>query len=99
MSGKNYDGKDWGEKSYKKEQLELLAYRLMKTGGLRDEDARTVAQDLVKADMRGLYSHGITRIPMYLKRTEAGCVKARPEIQVEQAGAAVLKVDGDAGGI
>ena len=70
-----------------------------KTGGLRDEDARTVAQDLVKADMRGLYSHGISRIPMYLKRIEAGCVKARPEIQVEQAGAAVLKVDGDAGGI
>ena len=97
MSGKNYDGKDWGEKSYKKEQLELLAYRLMKTGGLRDEDARTVAQYLVKADMRGLYSHGISRIPMYLKRIEAGCVKARPEIQVEQAGAAVLKVDGDDG--
>lgn len=81
----------------KKEHLELLAYRLMKTGGLRDEDARTVARDLVAADMRGLYSHGVSRIPMYLKRLDCKCVTPQPEIRVEKVGTAALKVDGDNG--
>ena len=83
--------------TYTKEQLELLGQKLMIAGGLREEDAQLVAEDLVKADMRGLYSHGISRIPMYLKRIDAGCVKAPPNIQVEQTGLAVLKVHGDDG--
>lgn len=82
---------------FKREQLELLAYRLMAAGGLRDEDARTVAEDLVAADMRGLNSHGVSRIPMYLKRIDCKCVKPQPDIRVEQVGAAVLKVHGDDG--
>lgn len=82
---------------YKKEQLELLAYRLMRTGNLREEDARQIAGDLVTADMRGLSSHGISRIPMYLKRIDCGCVNPQPDIRVEQKGLAVLKVDGDDG--
>ena len=36
-----------------KEQLEDLGFRLLLTGGLREEDARTIARDLVAADMRG----------------------------------------------
>lgn len=82
---------------FKKEQLEMLAYRLLKAGGLRKEDAKTVAEDLVKADIRGLYSHGVSRIPMYLKRIDCKCVNPRPDIKVEQTGAAVLKVNGDDG--
>ncbi len=77
-----------------KEQMELLAERLLKTGGLREEDAKQIAVDLVKADMRGLYSHGVSRIPMYLKRIECNCVKSQPDIQVEQVGMAALKVNG-----
>lgn len=80
-----------------KEQMELLAERLLKTGGLREEDAKQIAVDLVKADMRGLYSHGVSRIPMYLKRIECNCVKSQPDIQVEQVGMAALKVNGDDG--
>ncbi|MDO4268578.1 MAG: Ldh family oxidoreductase [Eubacteriales bacterium] len=82
---------------FRKEQLELLGRRLFEAGGLRAEDAKTIAEDLVKADMRGLYSHGISRIPMYLKRIDCKCVNPRPDIQVEQPAAAVLKVNGDDG--
>ena len=83
--------------NYRKEQLELLAERLFLTAGLRKEDAAQIAKDLVTADMRGLSSHGVSRIPMYLKRLDEKCVNPVPEIKVEQRGLAVLKVDGDDG--
>ena len=82
---------------YTKDQLELLAYRLLKAGGLREDDAKVIAQDLVLADMRGMSSHGISRIPMYLKRIDCKCVNAQPEIKVEKKSAAVLEVNGDDG--
>lgn len=83
--------------TYTKEQLELLGYRLLKAGGLRDEDAKVIAEDLVLADMRGMSSHGVSRIPMYLKRIDCKCVTAQPDIKVEKVGTAVLKVNGDDG--
>lgn len=86
------------EKVLQKDILIGMAQKFFEIGGgLRAEDALTIARDLVMADIRGLYSHGTSRIPMYLKRIRERCVKPRPEIEVEQVGAAVLKVDGDAG--
>ncbi len=80
-----------------KNQAELIGKRLFRAGGLKDEDADRIAEDLVKADMRGLYSHGISRIPMYLKRIDCQCVNPRPEIKIEQTAQAVLKVNGGDG--
>ena len=85
------------ERIFTQAQLEELGRRLLKTSGMRDEDADTIAKDLVAADMRGLYSHGVSRIPMYLKRIECGCVKPVPDIKVEQVAPAVLRVNGDDG--
>ena len=85
------------EKRYSQEQLVELATRLMKTSGMKEESAATIARDLVAADMRGLYSHGVSRIPMYLKRIECNCVKPNPDIKVEQVAPAVLRVNGDDG--
>lgn len=77
------------EKRYSQEQLVELATRLMKTSGMKEESAATIARDLVAADMRGLYSHGVSRIPMYLKRIECNCVKPNPNIKVEQVAPAL----------
>lgn len=82
---------------YNQEQLEILAERLLKAGGLKSDDAKVIAQDLVVADMRGMSSHGVSRIPMYLKRIDCKCVKPQPNITVEKKGAAVLEVNGDDG--
>jgi LDH2 family malate/lactate/ureidoglycolate dehydrogenase len=42
-------------------------------------------------------SHGMVRLPVYLRRVQAGVVKARPEIRVHAAGSAAALVDGDNG--
>jgi LDH2 family malate/lactate/ureidoglycolate dehydrogenase len=60
-------------------------------------DAREVAACLIKADLRGVDSHGMVRLPVYARRLEAGVVKARPAMQVTAAGAAAALVDGDNG--
>jgi LDH2 family malate/lactate/ureidoglycolate dehydrogenase len=60
-------------------------------------DARQVADCLVLAELRGVDSHGIVRLPVYAKRLVAKVVKARPEIRIETRAAAVSLVDGDNG--
>ncbi|MCX6628910.1 MAG: Ldh family oxidoreductase [Candidatus Solibacter sp.] len=61
------------------------------------DDARTVADCLVGADLRGVDSHGVVRLPVYAKRIQAKVVKARPVIKVEPRFAAVALVHGDNG--
>jgi LDH2 family malate/lactate/ureidoglycolate dehydrogenase len=58
-------------------------------------DAELVSDNLVTADLRGVFSHGVLRVPTYVERIRAGLVAAggRPSI-VRESGATAL-VDGD----
>jgi L-2-hydroxycarboxylate dehydrogenase (NAD+) len=78
-------------------ELTQVAERLFIAGGLREQDAKTIAKDLVAANLRGLDSHGVSRIPMYLERIRKGVVKAQPDITVTKITSAVASVDGDDG--
>ncbi len=40
--------------------------------GLPDEDARIVADHLVEADLRGVHSHGVIRVPTYVHEFRTG---------------------------
>ncbi|MGH0051919.1 MAG: Ldh family oxidoreductase, partial [Sphaerochaetaceae bacterium] len=59
--------------------------------GMSEHDASIVADHLVVADARGVYSHGIMRTPIYAKRMECGgtSATAQPEI-IKQFGATAL---------
>ncbi|WP_126425383.1 Ldh family oxidoreductase [Brevibacillus marinus] len=86
------------KKMVKAEDLLRFAARLLEqSGGLRREDAVVIAQDLVEANLRGLDSHGVSRIPMYLERIRRGVVNPQPNIKVTNITAAVSLVDGDNG--
>jgi LDH2 family malate/lactate/ureidoglycolate dehydrogenase len=61
------------------------------------EDARETAECLLLADLRGVDSHGLVRLPVYARRLQAKMVKARPAITVQFPYAAVALVDGDNG--
>ena len=62
--------------------------------GMDREDAETVADHLVVADAKGIYSHGCMRTSIYCKRIEKGgtSATAKPEVRMEQG--AVATVDG-----
>ncbi|WP_409304725.1 Ldh family oxidoreductase [Peribacillus sp. SCS-155] len=74
-----------------------IATRLFEGGGLRSQEAAIVARDLVAANLRGLDSHGVSRIPMYLERIRRKVVNPQPNITVQKVTPAVSLVDGDDG--
>ena len=65
--------------------------------GLEPADARLVAETLVAANLRGVDSHGVVRLPHYATRLRNGTVKARPKISARRTGASTAVVEGDAG--
>ena len=79
------------------ETLTDIAAQLFEAGGLRKKDAAVVAHDLVAANLRGLDSHGVSRIPMYLERIKRKVVNPQPNITVQNVFPAVSLVDGDDG--
>jgi len=85
------------EKYISADLLVNMATKMFIAEGLRNEDAQTIAMDLVAADLRGLASHGVSRIPMYLSRIRLGLVTPRPDIKVTKVAPAAILIDGDNG--
>lgn len=64
-----------------------------KTGVPRDEAAMT-ADVLMKAELRGIKSHGVSRIPIYIKRLELGVVSAKCNLTTIRETACTALLDG-----
>jgi L-2-hydroxycarboxylate dehydrogenase (NAD+) len=86
-----------GPRHYGADELIAFGSRVFEAYGLPEADAATVARDLVAADLRGLASHGVARIPVYCKRLRAKAINPRPQIRIEHPAAAVAAIDGDDG--
>ncbi|MCS2609760.1 Ldh family oxidoreductase [Halomonas dongshanensis] len=76
-------------------RLRAFSTRVFQAVGLNLQDAETVTDVLIHADLRGHASHGLTRIPIYAERIHAGVVNAHPDIQVHRPSPAFLMVDAD----
>jgi len=79
------------------DRLESFAAACLEKLGLTGADAHLVAETLVAANLRGVDSHGVVRLPHYATRLRNGSVKARPSIAVKHTGASTATVDGGAG--
>ena len=79
------------------EDLTGFAKAMFLAAGMSDDHAALIAGDLVKANLRGVDSHGVSRIPMYLERLRRGLVNPRPNVTVDKVAGAVAMVDGDNG--
>jgi ureidoglycolate dehydrogenase (NAD+) len=65
--------------------------------GVGRAGAEVVADSLVAADLRGVASHGVTRLPIYVRRMREGLIRVRPQITVEPRGRSCAIVDADDG--
>lgn len=79
------------------EKLTAFSAACLEKLGLEAAAARLVADTLVAANLRGVDSHGVVRLPHYATRLRNGTVKARPDILVRRTGASAAVVEGDAG--
>jgi LDH2 family malate/lactate/ureidoglycolate dehydrogenase len=61
------------------------------------EDAETIARCLVEADLRGVETHGVVRLPHYLNRVRLGLIKPRPDIRTQRSSPVAVGMDGDNG--
>ena len=63
--------------------------------GMSPEDAATEAEVLVWANLRGIDSHGVQRIPQYLDSVAAGGMNPKANVRVEMETPAVMLVEAD----
>ena len=84
-----------GEPRIEGQLLANQATAIFAACGMSEPDAALVADSLVQADLRGIHSHGVLRVPDYVaKLTREGVnPRGKPRV-IRQAGGAMV-VDGD----
>ncbi|MBG9390486.1 Ldh family oxidoreductase [Caenimonas aquaedulcis] len=81
--------------------LREFAAALLGAGGLQPDHAAEVAQVLVWADLRGVESHGVSRLPLYLRWLRTGEMNgaARPRVAFSLPALQVLDADAAPGAV
>ena len=78
-------------------ELHAFTKKAFTAVGVPANDASTIAELMIEADLQGADGHGIFRLPQYVRRIQAGGVNPRPAIRVERERAATALVNGDNG--
>jgi LDH2 family malate/lactate/ureidoglycolate dehydrogenase len=76
---------------------ESFAQRLLLAHGLSEADAKIVAGCLVSADLRGVDTHGLARLPIYLDRLRRGLINPRPALVPQRVTPVAAALDGENG--
>jgi LDH2 family malate/lactate/ureidoglycolate dehydrogenase len=66
-------------------------------GRVTEADVPLFAEALVDAELRGIESHGVARLPAYVRAFRRGVVNPAPALEVLRDGGATALVDGDNG--
>ena len=77
--------------------LTRLCRDLFLTVGVPPDDAQLCASQLVTADLRGVESHGVVRMGIYLERLRRGVIVASPTMRVVRATKCTAVFDGGNG--
>jgi L-2-hydroxycarboxylate dehydrogenase (NAD+) len=77
--------------------LAAFVTRAFLAAGLPADDAQTLAQLMVAADLRGSDTHGVIRVPLYVRRIRAGGINTKPNIRVLSDRPSAALIDGDNG--
>lgn len=65
--------------------------------GMAKADAGLVSDSLIQADLMGMNSHGVMRVPVYVRRIEAGATKALSAIEIVKESGTTTLIDGHNG--
>jgi LDH2 family malate/lactate/ureidoglycolate dehydrogenase len=76
-------------------RLSAFISRALVAAGLPTADAEIAAGLMTEADLRGSDTHGVIRLPLYVRRIRAGGIKANPDIRVISDRPSAALIDGD----
>ena len=79
------------------EELSEIGIRALEIVGVPKEGAQITIDALLRADLRGVSSHGIQRLLMYVLRIRKGLINPDPKIVVKSLAPAMKIVHGDDG--
>jgi LDH2 family malate/lactate/ureidoglycolate dehydrogenase len=79
------------------DELKTLASDVLVAAGTPEDSARLVADGLVAADARGMASHGLMRLPTYVRRILAGGIDPAARGTVVREGPSTVLIDGQNG--
>src|ERR671930_2014105 len=75
--------------------LERFASALFQAAGVAPSMADEWAESLVWANLRGVDSHGVLRIPLYIDRLKRQEMNPAPDIRVEKRAGAIAVLEAD----
>ena len=78
-------------------QLNRFIKQILTSAGLCEGNSQIVADSITTADLFGFHSHGVIRIPHYIKRLRIGSLNKNPDIRVVKKTGNTAIVDGDHG--
>jgi ureidoglycolate dehydrogenase (NAD+) len=78
-------------------RLQALTRDVLAAEGVPVADADYVAWHLVEGNLRGVDSHGVARLPHYVRRLRAGSIHANPALRYQRHAASAGTLDGDHG--
>jgi LDH2 family malate/lactate/ureidoglycolate dehydrogenase len=76
---------------------DAFARSLLQAHGVPPEDAAIIAGCLVSADLRGVDTHGLCRLPIYLERVRAGLINPTPNLKPQRVTPVAATLDGENG--
>jgi len=77
--------------------LEAFTANLFQSAGMDHKDAAFYAKSLVDTNLWGIDSHGVLRVPIYIKRLLAGSCNPKPNIKTIKSAITLEVLDGDDG--
>lgn len=81
----------------KADELKSLVTKIFQKLNVCENDAIITADTLVQADVRGIHSHGVIRLPIYAKRLHNQAVNAQPNIKENYLKDNIVVIDADNG--
>lgn len=77
--------------------LSVFCIAVLEKAGVTRENAEMVADSLLQANLRGVDTHGITRLPIYVERLQAGLTNGRTQGRVVSETETTAVYDGQDG--
>ena len=79
------------------EDAMAFAFSILTKQGVGAEDAEMVAECLIEADLRGVQTHGLSRLSGYVERLQRGLLNPHPRMTVTKPTAVCASLYGDNG--
>ena len=78
-------------------ELSKFSIQLFSAMGASKDDSKIASDVLISADLRGIDSHGVSRLISYVNLWESGRINMSPNIKIVRENKSTFTIDGDSG--